>query len=80
MKFKFKIQQYQTDAVNSIVKVFDGQPFLDKIKYTRDLGIVKPQDRQCLYMKNHMKKVTSVLKMQKHVTDEARKKYKKSTS
>jgi type III restriction enzyme len=38
MKFKFKIQQYQTDAVNAIKQVFDGQPFLDNMKYTRDLG------------------------------------------
>ena len=26
MKFKFKIQQYQTDAVESTVSVFAGQP------------------------------------------------------
>jgi len=38
MKFKFKIQQYQTDAVNAIKQVFDGQPFFDSIRYTRDLG------------------------------------------
>jgi len=41
MKFKFKIQQYQTDAVNTIVNVFKEQPFLDKMKYTRDLGLQK---------------------------------------
>lgn len=39
MKFKFKIQQYQTDAVGAITRVFEGQPFLDKAKYTRDLGV-----------------------------------------
>lgn len=38
MKFKFKIQQYQTDAVNAVVNVFDGQPFKDKVSYLRDLG------------------------------------------
>lgn len=38
MKFNFKIQQYQTDAVNSVVKVFKGQPFYDRIKYIRDTG------------------------------------------
>ena len=27
MKFNFKIQQYQTDAVDSVVRVFQGQPF-----------------------------------------------------
>ena len=29
MKFKFKNQEYQSNAVNSIVKVFDGQPMTD---------------------------------------------------
>ena len=38
MKFNFKIQQYQTDAVNAVVKVFNGQGFHDKINYIRDLG------------------------------------------
>lgn len=40
MKFNFKIQQYQTDAVNAIVKVFKGQPHIDETKYTKDLGKV----------------------------------------
>ena len=31
MKFKFTIQGYQTDAVDSVVKVFAGQPFQDKV-------------------------------------------------
>ena len=38
MKFNFKIQQYQTDAVDAVVKVFNGQDFHDKINYIRDLG------------------------------------------
>ena len=38
MKFNFKIQQYQTDAVDAVVKVFNGQGFHDKISYIRDLG------------------------------------------
>lgn len=38
MKFKFKIQDYQTDAVNAVVNVFDGQPFKDRVSYLRDLG------------------------------------------
>ena len=38
MKFKFTIQSYQTDAVNSVVKVFVGQPFQDKVSYRRDTG------------------------------------------
>ena len=38
MKFNFKIQQYQTDAVNSVVNCFKGQPYQDKVSYRRDLG------------------------------------------
>ena len=38
MKFKFKIQDYQTEAVNAVVKVFEGQAFNDRIAYLRDLG------------------------------------------
>lgn len=38
MKFKFKIQKYQTEAVEAVVKVFEGQPFNDKVSYMRDLG------------------------------------------
>ena len=29
MKFKFTIQPYQTEAVDSVVGVFAGQPFND---------------------------------------------------
>lgn len=38
MKFKFKIQQYQTDAVERTVEVFAGQPSMDSLTYRRDLG------------------------------------------
>ena len=38
MKFNFKIQQYQTDAVDAVVKVFQGQGYHDRISYIRDLG------------------------------------------
>lgn len=41
MKFKFKIQPYQTEAVNSVVNIFAGQPFNERISYVRDLGITK---------------------------------------
>lgn len=44
MKFNFKIQQYQTDAVDAVVKVFDGQGFHDKTKFIRDLGKTNPDD------------------------------------
>lgn len=46
MKFNFKIQQYQTDAVDAVVKVFNGQGFYDKISYIRDLGKMKSKDMQ----------------------------------
>ena len=43
MKFKFKIQKYQTDAVEATADVFAGQPNRTA-KYTRDLG--RRRDRQ----------------------------------
>ena len=39
MKFRFKIQQYQSDAVNAVADVFKGQPYVERTKYTRDLGV-----------------------------------------
>ena len=47
MKFKFKIQQYQTDAVESSVGVFAGQPSRDNFLYRRDLG--KPAVTDIVY-------------------------------
>ena len=38
MKFKFKIQQYQTEAVEQTVIVFAGQPSKSNAQYRRDLG------------------------------------------
>ena len=38
MKFSFKLQQYQTDAVDSIVRVFSGQPYQELGNYRRDIG------------------------------------------
>jgi type III restriction enzyme len=49
MKFNFKIQQYQTDAVDAVVKVFNGQGFHDKIKFIRDLGKMEPADMQMTF-------------------------------
>lgn len=46
MKFKFKIQQYQTDAVEAVVNVFNGQSFHNRNSYIRDLGKVKSIDYQ----------------------------------
>lgn len=48
MKFTFKIQKYQTQAVDALVKCFEGQQFADKVQYLRNKGImsqvVKPAD------------------------------------
>lgn len=38
MKFKFTIQPYQTEAVDSVVNVFAGQPFNDRLTYRRDVS------------------------------------------
>lgn len=40
MKLKFKIQQYQTDAVENVVNVFDGQPNRGLLEYKIDHGKV----------------------------------------
>ena len=42
MKFTFKIQKYQTDAVDALVKCFEGQQFADKVQYLRDKGMMPP--------------------------------------
>lgn len=39
MKFKFTVQPYQTEAVDSVVGVFAGQPFNDRFTYRRDVEI-----------------------------------------
>lgn len=41
MKFRFKTQPYQQDAVNNIVKVFKGQDYFDLKRYTIDPGVRK---------------------------------------
>ena len=41
MKLQFKVQQYQTDAVDAVVEVFAGQPKHDGVSYRIDPGKVK---------------------------------------
>lgn len=41
MKFKYTIQPYQTEAVDSVVNIFAGQPFNDRFTYRRDVAEVK---------------------------------------
>lgn len=45
MKFNFKIQSYQTDAVNSVVNSFIGQKFSEGFSYRRDLGNIKEKQK-----------------------------------
>jgi len=38
MKLQFKVQQYQTEAVDAVVDVFTGQPYADGVRYRVDPG------------------------------------------
>jgi len=38
MKLQFKVQPYQTEAVDAVVNVFFGQPYADGVKYRIDPG------------------------------------------
>ena len=48
MKFNFKIQQYQTDAVQAVVDVFAGQGYSDKLSYIRDIGKQKANQQMTI--------------------------------
>ena len=50
INFRFTIQPYQTQAVNSVVKVFDTQPFQVSNRFRRDLGDIPSQSS--LFMPN----------------------------
>ena len=49
LKFNFKIQQYQTDAVEAVARVFAGQGHHNEIKYRRDLGKVSSDPQQMMF-------------------------------
>ena len=49
MKLQFKVQQYQTDAVDAVVDVFAGQPKRDGISYRVDPGRVSPASAPTLF-------------------------------
>lgn len=38
MKLQFKVQPYQTEAVDAVVEVFTGQPYADGVEYRIDPG------------------------------------------
>lgn len=44
MKFSFKIQQYQTDAVDAVARVFQGQPYNAGVSYCVIL-VICPEHR-----------------------------------
>ena len=45
MRFHFTVQPYQTDAVEAVVSVFDGQPYKAHTDYRRDVGTGAAQGR-----------------------------------
>ncbi|MBO1031392.1 DEAD/DEAH box helicase family protein [Tessaracoccus sp. SD287] len=45
MKLQFKVQHYQTEAVDAVVAVFTGQPYADGVKYRIDPGNEPAQTR-----------------------------------
>ena len=65
MKFTFKIQQYQTDAVNAVVNVFAGQPIPSKneLEFKHEVGVEIPKDPKLinLYQEEMEQKQNEVL-------------------
>src|SRR5690242_7386248 len=49
MKLQFKIQPYQTEAVDSVVDVFAGQPRRSGVSYRIDPGKVRPSAAPTLF-------------------------------
>ena len=62
MKLKFKIQQYQTDAVESVVDVFKGQPNQANLSYKMDKGK--------LYVVDSKTRQTRLVQTQLYATDD----------
>ena len=50
MKFNFKIQQYQTDAVEAVVNIFKGQGLYERVGYIRDMGTLEDSDKQLSFL------------------------------
>lgn len=47
MKFNFRIQDYQSRAVEAVVDCFRGQPYADGMKYRRDVGDLSRKETAC---------------------------------
>lgn len=54
MKFNFKIQKYQTQAVDALVKCFEGQQFADRVRFLRDKGTA-PEELQAQFSDEDLK-------------------------
>ena len=54
MKFQFKVQQYQTDAVDSTVQVFSGQPNQGLQEYVLDKGKLFVKSKGTLHEVNDL--------------------------
>src|SRR5665811_1628085 len=52
MKLQFKVQEYQTEAVDSVVECFAGQPKQDGVSYRIDPGKQKPTATPALFETN----------------------------
>jgi len=50
VKFNFKIQQYQTDAVEAVVNIFKGQGLHERVGYIRDMGTLEDSDKQLSFL------------------------------
>lgn len=50
MKFNFKIQQYQTDAVEAVANIFKGQGLHERVGYIRDMGTLEDSDKQLSFL------------------------------
>ena len=58
MKFKFTIQPYQTQAVESVVNVFKGQPYVDNLTYSIDLGTYQEEQEKLKALKDLQNETT----------------------
>lgn len=65
MTFKFKIQQYQTDAVEATVNAFAGQPSKYSVSYRRDLG--KQKDGTIIYAEEYVGYRNGDVELQPHL-------------
>ena len=62
MKFRFKVQAFQTDAVEAVVDCFEGQPLETGLRYRIDPGMVATRpDRRRLEMDEGFRNSDSLL-------------------